>query len=221
ESEVLYPPIQDFLIEGIPRRKIILSVGRFFKGLYNDKRYDILTAAFRNLSKDMPAWEYHLVGSTSPDKQTQKLIIDLKTANENFPVFFHTDEPYESLKRLYNEALILWHGAGYGVDEIRHPEMTEHFGMSVAEAMSAQCVPIVVNKGGIREIVIHGENGFLWSTTDELIRYTLQVANLSLAELQRLQENAREEYRNFAVTSFNKQVAELFSQLLVEPHLDT
>ena len=52
------------------------------------------------------------------------------------------------------------------------PEMFEHFGMATAEAMSAGCVPIVINKGGQPEIVQHGENGFVWDKPEELREYT-------------------------------------------------
>jgi len=46
-SQTLYPPIQDYYVQGVSKKKIIISVGRFFSGLYNEKRYDILTDAFR------------------------------------------------------------------------------------------------------------------------------------------------------------------------------
>jgi hypothetical protein len=42
----VYPPIDDFRVEG-PKERAILSVGRIFRGLYNDKRYDVMLDGFR------------------------------------------------------------------------------------------------------------------------------------------------------------------------------
>ena len=217
ESSVLYPPIEDFFARGIPKRRIILSVGRIFRGLYNNKRYDVLTDAFRKLSGVMPEWEYHIVGSVASDDKSQTYLSGLKEASRGHRIFFHVNERYESLKVLYNEATIYWHGAGFGVNETKHPEATEHFGMSVAEALSASCVPIVVNKGGLKEIVTEGENGYLWETTDQLMDFTLNVARMSFDQLTALQSRARESYRRYGLQKFDERVAELFTPVLTPP----
>ena len=59
------------------------------------------------------------------------------------------------LRQLYAQARIFWHAAGYGECDER-PELSEHFGMATVEAMSAGCIPVVINKGGQPEIVEHG-----------------------------------------------------------------
>ena len=81
----------------------------------------------------------------------------------------------DRLKKLFEQAKIFWHAAGYGESEER-PEMFEHFGIVTAEAMAAGCVPVVINKGGQSEIVRHGVSGFLWDTLDELKEYTSLLA---------------------------------------------
>ncbi|MEK7263733.1 MAG: glycosyltransferase family 4 protein [Bacteroidota bacterium] len=176
-SHVLTPPIDDFFMEGIKKEKIILSVGRIFAGFYNQKRYDITTKAFREIAKDsLAGWEFHIVGSVAKDDASQKMLEHLLKINEGFPVYFHLNEPYDKLKEWYNRASIFWHAAGYGVDEEKYPEQTEHFGMSTVEAMSAYAVPVVVNNGGQKEIVQSGINGFLWNTTEELKEFTIHLA---------------------------------------------
>lgn len=215
ESRILYPPIQDFHIEGVSKKNIILSVGRFFSGLYNQKRYDILTEAFRSVSRTgLDGWEYHLIGSFVSDPASQKMLETLRMENRNFPVVFHLNEPYESLRHLYNEATIFWHAAGFGVDEANHPENVEHFGMTTVEAMSAGCIPIVINKGGQKEIVQHGVNGFLWNSVEELIEQTIAVAERKIAGLQEMRENARKRYEDFDTEHFRQRVIELFSPLV-------
>jgi glycosyltransferase involved in cell wall biosynthesis len=211
ESCVLYPPIQDFFLDGFSRKRVILSVGRFFGRLYNDKRYDVLTEAFRRMSRsDLQEWEYHIVGNASTDPATEKMLYSLKEKNKGYPVYFHVNCAFELLRQLYNEATIFWHAAGYEVDEELHPENVEHFGMTTVEAMSAGCIPVVIRKGGQKEIVLDTVNGFSWSTIDELIGHSVEIArgSVPLAEIRR---NARKRFEDFSVDRFRHRVVELFS----------
>lgn len=206
-STILEPAIDDFLVEGTPKERVILSVGRFFRGLYNDKRYDILIEAFKQLDKQLPntTWQYRLVGSCGNDTESQRYLDELRSAADGLPIYFHVNTPYEDLKRHYNEATIFWHAAGFGVDEIKHPERAEHFGMSTIEAMSAQCVPVVVNRGGQKEIVSHGKSGYLWSSVEELVEHTLKlIADQQL--LSSMQAHARERFRDFGRNQFARKL---------------
>ena len=76
------------------------------------------------------------------------------------------------LIELYNKSSIYWHATGFGEDIARHPEKTEHFGISVVEAMSTGCVPVVFHAGGLSEILATDKFGFTWKTIDELISKT-------------------------------------------------
>lgn len=213
ESTVLYPPIDDFAT-GVPKEHLILSVGRFFRGLYNDKRYDVLLEAFRTLHAALPAedrWEYHISGSCGPDNDARTYLELLRANAEGLPVFFHVNAPYEELHALYGRASVFWHAAGFGVDEANTPERTEHFGMSTVEAMSASCVPVVVNRGGQKEIVTDGVNGFLWESTHQLVERTRELARDS-ALLQRMGVHARTRYADFAVDRFFQTVNRYLTQ---------
>jgi glycosyltransferase involved in cell wall biosynthesis len=118
---------------------------------------------------------------------------------EGYPVFFHFDAPFEVLQQLYGQAKIYWHASGYGENVNRRPDRFEHFGISTVEAMAAGCVPVVIGKGGQKEIVINHETGFLWETLEELMDYTEQLARnptlwakMSQAALQRAQDFSKE-----------------------------
>ncbi len=209
-STVLEPPIDDFLIEGTPKERVILSVGRFFRGLYNDKRYDILIEAFKKLHARLPhtTWMYRLVGSCGDDEASRRYVEELQESVRGLPVYFHINSPYEELKRHYSEATLFWHAAGFGVDERRHPERAEHFGMSTLEAMSARCVPVVINRGGQKEIVSQGESGYLWNTIEDLVNYSLELIGTP-SHLARMQARAREEFMRFERSRFSEKLLAL------------
>ena len=76
---------------------------------------------------------------------------------------------------LYSQAKIFWHGTGYMVDEDKEPEKMEHFGITTVEAMSYGAVPVVINKGGQKETVKEGVNGFHWETEEECVEGTRKL----------------------------------------------
>lgn len=213
EGRILYPPIDDFF-QPTPKEHIVLSVGRFFRGLYNDKRYDVLIEAFRQLRVRSPhtSWTYHLVGSCGTDAKSQRYLNELRAAATGHPIYFHVNASYDDLRRYYNQAEIFWHAAGYNVDEERFPERTEHFGMSTVEAMSAGAIPVVINKGGQKEIVSHGKSGYLWNTLDELLDSTSALINdTDLRNTMR--QHARTRFLDFDRQHFSSRLISLFKQL--------
>jgi glycosyltransferase involved in cell wall biosynthesis len=213
-NTVAPPPIRDMFVEGYRKKNIILSVGRLFSGLYNNKRYDVLTDAFRSMcDAGLAGWEYHIIGTAATDHRSQKMIRELQTRNSNYPVVFHINESFDVMKRYYNEANLFWHAAGYEVDENLHPENVEHFGMTTVEAMSAKCIPIVIKKGGQTEIVTHEVNGFLWDTMSALISRTFSTIH-QLEELQPMREHARERFHAYDMHSFQKTILEIFDSIL-------
>ena len=214
KTTVLHPPIDDFGRGDNQREHVILSVGRFFTGLYNDKRYDIMIEAFKRLQQRLPntSWQYRLVGSCGEDEASQRYLASLRGAAEGHPIYFDVNSPYAELRRHYQEATLFWHATGYGVDEARYPEQMEHFGMSTVEAMSAGCIPIVINKGGQKEIVSHGETGYLWNTVDELVTITEQAIQ-NPAMIARARQGARARSTEFDREHFSNRLLSLIHQL--------
>ncbi len=213
DGKILYPPIDDFHRNGA-KKKVLLSVGRFFRGVYNDKRYDILIEAFKKLWQRVSdsAWEYRLIGSCGGDAKSQRYLDTLRESAKGYPIRFYVNATYSDLQKIYDESAIFWHATGYGVDETKCPERMEHFGMSTVEAMSAKCIPVVINKGGQKEIIIHGKNGFLWNTLDELTDYTLQIINDPVMA-DRVKENARSRYMDFNREHFSQNLIQLIEKL--------
>ena len=207
-STVLEPAIDDFLVEGTQKERLILSVGRIFRGLYNDKRYDILIDAFKRLCQRLPntTWQYRIVGSCGDDETSQQYLYELRELANGFPVYIHINASYEEVKRSYNEATLFWHAAGFGIgNQWDTPQRAEHFGMSTLEAMSARVIPLVVNCGGQKEIVSDNESGYLWSTIDELVERSIALMdNQSL--LSNMQSKARERFKDFDREQFSRKL---------------
>ena len=79
------------------------------------------------------------------------------------------------------------------------------------EAMAAGCVPIVINKGGQREIVEHGVSGFLWNTLEELKLYTMRVARDEQLRI-RMADAARVRAHQFSTEKFVNGFARLIGE---------
>lgn len=176
--QVVYPPV-DTSFPRIEKENIVFSVGRFaIESEGHTKKQAEMLAAFRLMEDEgLQGWKYVCVGGLgdSPEHRAYfKKLCDLGAGSEALLI---ANIERERLKTLYERAGIFWHAAGYGEDEQTRPIFVEHFGISTVEAMAAGCVPVVINKGGQREIVQHGVNGFLWDTLAELMEYTRVLMN--------------------------------------------
>ena len=203
-SEVLYPPL-NISPKKTKKQNIILSVGRFTETLHH-KRQDVLISAFKEMiDAGLNGWKFHLVGSS---KEGKSLIGKLQKEAHGYPITIMTDVTHDVLEREYGSAKIFWHAAGLGVDEKEHPERVEHFGIATAEAMSAGCVPIVINKGGQPEIVTDGESGLLWNTVEELKESSLRLIKQPILT-DRLAQKAKHSCRNFSKEKFCEQLLKM------------
>lgn len=191
-SVVLYPPVTP-VSPGI-KENIILSVGRFDPSL-NTKHQDILIKAFKLLSPKLPGWKLVLAGGSSSDEW----ITQLKKQAEGYAVEFVTNASHEALTNLYAKSYIYWHAAGYGVDQVKNPELTEHFGISTVEAVSAGCIPLVVPYGGQSEIVTDPQ--FHWESIEGLIDQTLALISSSV--------KANFSIDDYSVAAFSKKLQSL------------
>lgn len=59
--------------------------------------------------------------------------------------------------------------------------MTKH-GSCPPAGMSAGCIPVVLRRGGVEDIVSHGANGFLGADPTDLEQLTLGSFNMSADE---------------------------------------
>lgn len=169
-GRVIYPPVEVNKIQPLKKEKYILSVGRF-ASFSKSKKHEEMIKVFAGMHKNgkTDGWSLHLAGSVEGDGQ---YLNELKALAGTAPVSFYPNLPFADLLALYGHSSIYWHAAGFGEDD---PARMEHFGITTVEAMAAGCVPVVINKGGQKEIVEDGVSGFLWDDLDQLQEITLKL----------------------------------------------
>lgn len=172
KSFILYPPIDVDNFKPGKKENIILSVGRFDSPSHS-KRQDILIEAFRSLNRSCEDYQLFLAGGSRGSSDTLE---NLKEKAGSLPVKFVVNPDFDKLKDLYAKSKFFWHAAGYDVNEQADPEKVEHFGMTTVEAMAAGCVPVVIGKGGQKEIISAGE-GFLCTNAQEITQKTFELIN--------------------------------------------
>jgi len=84
----------------------------------------------------------------------------------------------------------------------------EHFGITVVEAMSAGCVPVVHDSGGPKEVI--GGSGFLWRTKED-IPELLRIANSSYDVLSK---QCIERARRFSRERFDARLGEVLEEIV-------
>lgn len=205
-SFVLAPPVDMPESKSIKKENIILSVGRFTKGM-NTKKQEVLIDVFKKMrDKGFTNWRLILMGGVLP--ADQDFVEELKNKTSGYPIEIFSNASLARLTDFYKKAKIYWHAAGFGEDLEKHPERAEHFGISTVEAMANGAVPIVFNGGGQREIVQDGENGLLWKTHTELQDKTLWAIRDD-ATWQRLSESAKSSSITYSKERFCRELNEI------------
>lgn len=172
-SAVLAPPARTGQALAAKRPQVV-SVGRFFVDGHA-KRHDFMIEAFPQLHARCPEAVLHLAGSLHADPRHMAYYEQLVEQAQGLPVLFHVNAAPETLAELYAHSSVYWHAAGVGVDELLQPHLCEHFGITVVEAMSAGCVPLVYQLGGPAATVQHQVTGYVYANQDELVEWTQQV----------------------------------------------
>lgn len=206
KSRVIYPPVAVENFRPGKKKNLILAVGRFSQTLHA-KKQETLIEAFKNLCKQgLKDWQLILAGGLkNKDKEYLK---GLKSQAKNLPVEFWFNISFSELKDLYAQARIFWHATGCDEDEQKHPERMEHFGIVVVEAMAAGCIPVVIGKGGIPEIVTHQKDGFLWETKEELAKQTIQLIK-SPEKMKKISLQSIKSSRRFSQKLFCQKIDEI------------
>lgn len=179
KSAVCYPPV-DLIYKNRrdfnKKKNWICSVGRFFT-LGHGKKQEILIQAFKRFyDLDNYDWELHLTGGLANDPSNIDYLNKLKSLAEGYPIYFHLNISRKELETIYRKSRIYWHATGFDENPEEEPILFEHFGIAPVEAISAGCIPILYDGGGLPEIIAkieldHEKN--LFSTVSQLVKNTV------------------------------------------------
>lgn len=201
-SMVIYPPVATEQIKPGQKENLIISVGRFSKHQLHPKKQEVLIEVFKEVYKIAPKWKLVLAGQAK--KEDEKYLRALKKSARGIGIKIITNMPVDKLREEYAKTSIYWHATGFGEDEQKNPERMEHFGISTVEAQAAGAVPVVVGRGGQKEIIENGKNGFLWETKADLYEQTLElIRNSDLRE--KISEAAVKNSKRFSLAIFKSE----------------
>ncbi len=200
-SPVLYPPVATDVAPA-EKSKTILSVGRYTPSYTMDSKKQLeLTKTFTELDEGLRAgWQFYCAGRVSNipvDREYFEAVVRQGDSTTHALANVTRGE----LNHLLRRAAIFWHATGLGTDPVREPHASEHFGISTVEAMASGCVPLLINRGGMTELVQHGVNGFLWDDLAELKDFTTLLLHNEPLRRQ-LSEAARLRGRHFSQARF-------------------
>ncbi len=208
-SEVVYPPVDINNFKPKRKKNIILSVGRFSQ-LTQAKRQDVLVRAFKKIfDSGYKDWELILAGGV--EVGVDDYVEDLEKSAKGYPIRIIKSPSFKEVVNLYGISKIFWSAAGFGVNEKLNPKKVEHFGITVVEAMSAGCIPVVYKAGGHKEIVQDGKSGYLWDNTTSLLRLTKKVIiNKDIAKM--ILSNANERSNLYTNDIFEEQIKKVITK---------
>jgi len=203
KAEILYPSIEEITLNTL-KKNIILTVGRFASGERTKNHLELVETFIKMSSMTDGSWEFHLAGFV----QDEQYLGVLKEKAAGFKIFFHENITRKELEECYAVSKIYWHACGINSDENSSPQLMEHFGISTAEAMSAGCVPVVINKGGQPEIV--DDAGYTFYDSDSCIENTLMLIN-DINLFEKMSKQARKRSFHFQSSSFSERIKQIIA----------
>jgi L-malate glycosyltransferase len=201
DCDVLYPLVDGSAADR-PKEEMVLTLGRFsVSGVSKHQRE--MAAAFATSASRLGNWRLTSVGEA---RTAEEIAYAASVADGRPHVTVRTNVSHAEVRTLMASARVFWHAAGLDEDERTSPERLEHFGIATVEAMANGCVPVVIGRGGQREIVEHGRSGFLCASLEEMTTHTAELG--ADADLwSRMSAAARERARAFGPDAFRAGLA--------------
>ncbi len=206
DSVVLYPPVAVQQFKAKRKSAVILCVSRFSE-LMQNKGHEVLIQAFKKFSKTTDNYQLVLAGGV--EVGADKYIKKLGKIVNGYNIKFVTSPKFSELKELYGSAKFFWSASGFGVNDKREPTRVEHFGITLVEAMSAGCVPLVFNAGGYKEIINNGVNGYLWNKTSDLTKTTRKLTQ-NKRQVKEISTRAKTDAEKYSYEEFEKALRGLY-----------
>ena len=149
------------------------------------KRVEDVVKVFYEVRKEIPS-KLLMIGEGPERVKAEKLVKELKLSED---VFFLGNSTEVAKILCYTDVFLL-------------PSRTESFGLAALEAMAAGSAVISTNTGGLPEVNIHGETGYLSNLGDvaDMAKNAISIVKED-AVLERFKKNAKKHTRQFSLES--------------------
>lgn len=167
-----------FSKNGLQKKKIILSVGRFFSHLHS-KNQEKIIRTYMFLKKSYPEFkDYKLVLAGGLKDEDRRYFEELKKiTGDRSDIELKPNLQLNKLYQLYKLSTYFWHFTGFGVNENLYPDRVEHFGIAPLEAAAAGCLVFCHNSGGLKALFTDNKTGFLFDDEKALLNKMAKVEN--------------------------------------------
>ncbi|MEM4551528.1 MAG: glycosyltransferase [Thermosphaera sp.] len=198
EASVIHPPVDVdyFSYDGRKKEKTIITVSR----LTPEKNLHLLP----ELASKLNDYEWYLVGSLGTVKS--ELDVSMRVYRRvKQEIERHRVKNFHVLLNLPRRELreLLLNSKFYV-----HPMFPEHFGISIAEAISAGCIPVVYKNGGSwTDIVMPISHGLGYEMVNDVVRIIRSLEE-NPANMNRLLTRAVEHSRKFRAEVFRERFIE-------------
>ena len=199
-------------IETSGKENLMICIGRFSNRGHAKNQLLVAQAFIKAISQHSGTdWRLVLAGTLHQSNRDDIAYYQkIATLCADKPISLIEGGAKREISDLYRKAKIYVHAVGLGVDAERNPELTEHFGMTVAEAIEARCFVIVHDSGNPPFLVREHGFGAIYTTEAEL------VDNLRMAmkrfEFGMLGDLECQE-RRFTTEIFNERLASTLSAI--------
>jgi N-acetyl-alpha-D-glucosaminyl L-malate synthase BshA len=149
------------------------------------KRVEDVVKVFYEVRKEIPS-KLLMIGEGPERVKAEKLVKELKISDD---VFFLGNSTEVAKILCYTDVFLL-------------PSQTESFGLAALEAMAAGSAVISTNTGGLPEVNIHGETGYLSNLGDveDMAKNAISIVKED-AVLERFKQNSKKHSRQFSLES--------------------
>ncbi|MFD2528651.1 MULTISPECIES: N-acetyl-alpha-D-glucosaminyl L-malate synthase BshA [Polaribacter] len=149
------------------------------------KRVEDVIKVFAAVRKEIPS-KLLMIGEGPERAKAEKLVKDLKITDD---VFFLGNSTEVAKILCYTDVFLL-------------PSQTESFGLAALEAMAAGTAVISTNTGGLPEVNIHGQTGYLSNLGDveDMAKNAISIVKDD-ATLEQFKQNAKAHTKQFSLDS--------------------
>lgn len=149
------------------------------------KRVEDVIKVFDAVRKEIPS-KLLMIGEGPERAKAEKLVKDLKITDD---VFFLGNSTEVAKILCYTDVFLL-------------PSQTESFGLAALEAMAAGTAVISTNTGGLPEVNIHGQTGYLSNLGDveDMAKNAISIVKDD-ATLEQFKQNAKAHTKQFSLDS--------------------